>query len=356
MADFYGQLGQIVETVDPEKPHEHPDAAKLDSITLAQFCQERSGNDLIAFLLNSAVRYLLGAEADEISALWFFAYCKAGTGLQNMMSARKGGGQYLRLHEGTQTIAASLAASLAPNTVRLSSPVTAITHSPTDGCTATTRSGHAYRGTHIILSVPSPLRRAIAFTPPLPSSKQAPTTMGFFAKATLVYATPWWRAPGLSAIFESALGPVIYSRATSIPAADHHSITGFIVGAPGRRWAALPSAEARRDAVLEQLGHAFAEAIGGGFAVPEPVGYVEEDWSRREWFGGGPVPVAGPGVVTGAGKGTGAEPVGGVVHFVGSETSGVWRGYMEGAVRSGVRGAGEVVKALREGKGRSEKL
>lgn len=234
--------------------------------------------------------------------------------------------------------------------------MTAITHSPTDGCTATTRSGHAYRGTHIILSVPSPLRRAIAFTPPLPSSKQAPTTMGFFAKATLVYATPWWRAPGLSAIFESALGPVIYSRATSIPAADHHSITGFIVGAPGRRWAALPSAEARRDAVLEQLGHAFAEAIGGGFAVPEPVGYVEEDWSRREWFGGGPVPVAGPGVVTGAGKGTGAEPVGGVVHFVGSETSGVWRGYMEGAVRSGVRGAGEVVKALREGKGRSEKL
>lgn len=234
--------------------------------------------------------------------------------------------------------------------------MTAIAHSPTAGCTATTRSGNAYHSAHIILSVPSPLRRAIAFTPPLPPSKQAPTAMGFFAKATLVYATPWWRARGLSAIFESALGPVTYSRATSIPSSDHHSITGFIVGAPGRRWAALPSAEARRGAVLAQLGHAFGVAVGGGFVVPEPVAYVEEDWARREWFGGGPVPVAGPGVVTGAGKGkgrgTGAEPVGGVVHFVGSETSAVWRGYMEGAVR----GAGEVVEALREAKGRSEKL
>jgi monoamine oxidase len=34
------------------------------------------------------------------------------------------------------------------------------------------------------------------------------------------------------------------------------------------------------------------------------------------------------------------------VHFVGTETASEWKGYMEGAVRAGERGAKEVVEAL----------
>ena len=34
------------------------------------------------------------------------------------------------------------------------------------------------------------------------------------------------------------------------------------------------------------------------------------------------------------------------IHFVGTETSFEWKGYMEGAVRSGERGAREVIMAL----------
>ncbi|KUI61604.1 Amine oxidase [flavin-containing] [Cytospora mali] len=41
------------------------------------------------------------------------------------------------------------------------------------------------------------------------------------------------------------------------------------------------------------------------------------------------------------------EPVGDI-HFVGTETAGEWKGYMEGAVRSGERGAGEVFSILKE--------
>jgi len=37
----------------------------------------------------------------------------------------------------------------------------------------------------------------------------------------------------------------------------------------------------------------------------------------------------------------------GNVHFVGVETAGEFKGFMEGAVRSGERGAAEVVDALR---------
>ena len=49
-------------------------------------------------------------------------------------------------------------------------------------------------------------------------------------------------------------------------------------------------------------------------------------------------------MLTEAGKAV-AERVGNL-HFVGTETSDGWAGYMEGAVRSGVRGAREVTESL----------
>ena len=49
-------------------------------------------------------------------------------------------------------------------------------------------------------------------------------------------------------------------------------------------------------------------------------------------------------MLTEAGKAV-AERVGNL-HFVGTERSDVWAGYVEGAVRSGVRGAREVTDSL----------
>ena len=48
--------------------------------------------------------------------------------------------------------------------------------------------------------------------------------------------------------------------------------------------------------------------------------------------------------MTEAGKAL-AERVGNL-HFVGTGTSDVWAGYMEGAVRYGIRGAKEVIESL----------
>ncbi len=36
------------------------------------------------------------------------------------------------------------------------------------------------------------------------------------------------------------------------------------------------------------------------------------------------------------------------IHWAGSETSSVWNGYMEGAVRSGDRAADEIIRLLKE--------
>ena len=65
---------------------------------------------------------------------------------------------------------------------------------------------------------------------------------------------------------------------------------------------------------------------------------------EREWEDG-VTPVLPPEVLDGEAGRTLGKPFG-HVHFVGSETADKWRGYMEGALRSGIRGAREVIASL----------
>jgi monoamine oxidase len=83
--------------------------------------------------------------------------------------------------------------------------------------------------------------------------------------------------------------------------------------------------------------------------VPKPTGYTEQIWSNEEFSAGCPCPAFPPGLMGEIGADAVAESWG-RVHFVGTETSQVWRGYMEGAVRSGIRGAKEVIAGLGKGK------
>ena len=75
-----------------------------------------------------------------------------------------------------------------------------------------------------------------------------------------------------------------------------------------------------------------------------PTEYVEQNWNQEPWSGGGPVGIAAPGALTATTDALWA-PVG-RLHWAGTETSHVWCGFMEGAVRSGERAASEVAALL----------
>ena len=112
-----------------------------------------------------------------------------------------------------------------------------------------------------------------------------------------------------------------------------------MVGEPGRQWSKLSKQE-RDNAVLGQIERGF-----GKFAhVEKPMELVEQRWIREQWSQGCPCPVMPPGVLSKYGYGLRAPC--GRLHFVGTETAYEWKGYMEGAVRSGERGANEVIKKL----------
>jgi len=187
----------------------------------------------------------------------------------------------------------------------------------------------------------------ITFDPPLPPEKIAlatSTRLGDYCKVIAVYDIPWWRDHGLTGMSQSVNGPFAVTRDTSVEADGHFSLTCFVVGRPARDWMIKP-AEERRDAVLHQISRLFDP-----FAkVREPIEVVEQIWQDEQWSQGCPCPVMSPGTMTEY-EAVLRAPVD-RIHFVGTETGYEWKGYMEGAVRSGERGAEEVISALE-----SEKL
>ncbi|KAF2098756.1 putative amine oxidase [Rhizodiscina lignyota] len=334
-----------------EKPHLSPNAASLDSVTFSKFAAD-AGGDVAAQAASSLSAALLGVEADEVSVLFMLNYIQSGTGLENMSSDLKHGGQYLRNRQaGNQQFSVRLAALLPHGSLRLSTAVSRVSQEASQGCKVETEgSGPVFHAQRVILSIPTSNLPSVIFEPPLPVAKQAlaeNTALGYYAKTIFVFGVPWWREAGLSGLMTSAKGPISFTRDTCVEADKQYSITCFIVGDSGREWSKWSAAERRRQ-VEEQFDAVFGRtAREKGVEVPAPINIIEKEWAKDPWALGAPSPVMMPGLLTSDAGKVIREPFE-KLHFVGTETALVWKGYMEGAVRSGVRGAQEVIRTLRK--------
>ncbi|KAH8900744.1 amine oxidase [Thozetella sp. PMI_491] len=342
-----------VEASNLENPHLGPGAAELDAMTFGEYAERYCSGSVGAFVASSLSVAFLGVEPSELSSLFMISYIKSGTGLENMSSDQKDGGQYLRNRQGNQTFSVRLAEKLPGDTVRLSTAVTKITQQPESGCLVeTANSGPVFEAERVIVSVPTPLYSLVTFEPPLPESKQNlgdNTALGYYAKTIFVYDRPWWREAGLSGVMRSASGPISFSRDTCSEADRQYSITCFIVGDPGRAWSKWSRAERRRLVTAQFEAVMCAAAREKSVDVPAPVNVIEKEWAKDPWARGAPSPVLMPGGLCGDPGKAICQPFD-RIHFVGTETAMVWKGYMEGAVRSGVRGAEEVIAVLGSGK------
>ena len=204
----------------------------------------------------------------------------------------------------------------------------------------------SFRCKRVIVSVPTPLYKEIKFDPSLPAAKlklSRSTKLGCYGKAICVYTRPWWREGGFCGLVQSSTGPAGVMRDISNDDVDHYSLGCFMIGKPALIWGQLPNQE-RDKAVLAQI----EEAFGKYATVEQPTEIVEQQWIREQWSQGCPCPVMPPGVMTEVGHAL-RSPAG-RVHFVGTETAYEWKGYMDGAVRSGERGAAEVLQKLNASK------
>jgi monoamine oxidase len=287
---------------------------------------------------------MLGLEPSDISALYFLNYCKSGGGLLQMRSDRKDGGQYLRIRQGTQHFSLGLASELPEGVVRLSSPVQNVVQQ-NNRCIKVQSAGKTYSARKVITTVPGPALKNISFYPSLPPAKRAwseSLIYGYYTKAMMEFKSPFWVERGYCGLVQSFIGPAGVIRDSCSPKDNKYILTCFMGGDPGRAWAAL-SHEGRIKALLEQISKLY-----GGINVEDQFKSLNAyEWVNDEWAGWGcPCTSLPPGVLDSLGGDGLREPCGDL-HFAGTETAGEWKGYMEGAIRSGERAAAEVAKDLK---------
>ncbi|KAF4335218.1 flavin containing protein [Fusarium beomiforme] len=307
-----------------------PKNTSLDALTFEAFLRSRGAGKEALGTATIWTRAMLGLEPSDISALYFLNYCKSGGGLLQMRSDRKDGGQYLRIRQGTQHISLGLASDLPKEVVRLFSPVQNVVKQK-NGCIKVCSAGKTYSARKVVTTVPGPALKNISFYPDLPP-------------AMMEFKSPFWVERGYCGLVQSFVGPAGVIRDSCSPKDKKYVLTCFMGGEPGRAWAALPE-EARIQTLLEQIGKLY----GGIDVKGQFKSLIAYEWVKDEWAGWGcPCPSLPPGVLDSLG-GDGLRSPCGDIHFAGTETAGEWKGYMEGAIRSGERAAEEVVKDLMAG-------
>jgi monoamine oxidase len=337
--DFTKLLGKVIDleaTIPLDRPWRAPSAATYDDETVETFTLANSATPGARFLLDLAVRAVFAAEPRDMSLLHALFYFHSGNGILNLTSTA-GGAQDSRFVGGSQLISIRAARQLGGRVV-LGAPVRRI-RQERGGVSVETDAG-AWKGRRVIVAVAPMLAGRIDYEPVLPPLRDALTQrmpQGSVIKFEAVYPTPFWRTAGLSGYSNSDRPPVGFTYDNSPPSGKPGVLLGFVAGEDARRLGSL-SARARRSAVLEAFARLFGAAAG------RPKALIEQDWSKERWTRGCYAAFMPTGVWSDFGPALRA-PVG-RVHWAGTETSEVFTGYMDGAVRSGERAAAEVRRVL----------
>lgn len=244
---------------------------------------------------------------------------------------------------GAHQIADGLANLVGRDNIHLSSPVLSVTDTRS-GVTVTTTTGQAFAAKKCIISIPSTLYSDLRISPALPPKVQEvakSTKLGHYNKAIVCYDKPWWREMGYNGFVMSFKGPVVVARDTSVDEQRMYSLTCFVNGAEGEKWAKLHPHQ-RRATVLNQL--ALLYNVSEDSDVYRPIEFFDQIWKHELYSKGALAPVTAIGHYTKY-RSVCGQPVGNL-NFVGTEFSGHWKGYMEGALVSGEQGVDEVIRAL----------
>lgn len=303
-----------------------------NSASLQDWLDSRGFGPEAAALAASLLRVAFCEEPRNVSLVAALGAMRAAGGLARATGTR-GAAQDATFVVGAHQIALRLARRLG-NRMRFGEPVTAI-EQDASGARVVATSG-IFEAVRVIVAIPPPATAAIRFAPESAAARAEVAEampMGSVVKFLVAYPTSFWRARGMSGQIIDPRGPVDVLLDKSMPE-GLGALVGFFNGDRARAAAGL-GPEGRRavvvDAVVRSLGPAGAD----------PIDYADRDWAEEAWVGGGYGAMWTPGATW---NGDLAASVG-RVHFAGSETSAMFAGYMEGAVRSGQRAAAEALSA-----------
>ena len=327
------ELNRMAKSVPAGAAWKAPEAEAWDQQTCATWLDDHLHTAEGRNLGDLAIRGVYGEEAKQISLLDLL---QAISGVGGNFNTLIGSAQSIRFVGGPQQLSEKLAARLG-RAVRLREEVVAID----SGSRMTVHSlGGSFHARQVIATIPKTLFGRIRFTPPLPPRydqvlQREPN--GSVLKVNAIYREPFWRARGLNGQAISELGPIRITYDNSPPDGRPGVLVGFMEGDDSRAFYGA-SRGARRRASLACFARYF------GREALHPIGYVDLAWAEEQFTRGAYGSFNPPGVLTALHDPL-AEPVGGL-HYSSSDASGLWPGYMDGAIRSGRAAAARVLAAL----------
>jgi monoamine oxidase len=337
------KLDDLANKTPRDAPWEHPDAASLDGTTVETWKQQNTTTPHGKFLIDVGIEAIFGAEPRDISLL-FLAFYIAGAGNESTPGTFErlintpDGAQDSRFVGGSQLVSIKAAKALGKRIV-LRAPARRIVQTGS-GVRVESDRGLVARGKQVIVAMAPALAGRIQYDPGLPALRDQLTQRvpnGSIIKCEAVYDKPFWRDDGLSGQVVSDASPVRVTWDNSPPDGKPGVLLGFIAGTAAREYG-RKSASERRTAVLNNFVTYF------GSRAAKPLAYHEKVWSDDPWTRGCYTGFMPTGVMYDYGRAL-REPFG-RIHWAGTETSTIWAGYMDGAVRSGQRAAKEALAAL----------
>jgi monoamine oxidase len=333
------KLDQMASTINLDAPWDSPNAAQYDGQTFETWKQANVTTDSGKFLIDVACTSIFSVEPRDVSLLFVLFYIAAAgnettPGTLERLVTTAPGAQSDRIVGGTQLIPIKVAQQLGKSVVT-GSPVRKITQLSdrvqvdSDKLTAI--------GQRVIVAIPPPLAGRLQYEPQLPALRDQLTQrfpMGSVMKVIAIYDKPFWRDQGYTGQVVSDTGPAQVTFDNTPPEGSPGALMAFIEAATSRQLNPVSTDELKAK-VLDNFATYF------GDQARNPTAFYEKRWDNDIWHRGCPVCFTPPGVLLDYGKAI-REPIG-RIHWAGTETSTIWAGYMDGAVRSGQRAAAEVL-------------
>jgi monoamine oxidase len=329
------RFNKLAAKVPADVPWRVPNARKLDAMSLGGWLDDNIRTRGARSLFEIACGTVWGARPEQVSLLWALTIVSGCGGFDYLVDT-EGGAQQDRFVGGSAVLCERMSEDLGDR-VLLGAPVQSIDQD--DGGVLVSSGPAVVRARRAIVAMPPALTSRIRFSPVLSGRRDQLVqrmASGALTKCTAVYDEPFWREDGLTGEAVSDEGPLETTFDNSPPDGSPGVLVGFIAGPAAIEHARRPVSERRR-AVLDGLARLF------GDRAQSAGDYHEQAWAEEEWSGGGPV--CSPSTGTLSLYGEELRRPSGRVHWAGAETATIWCGYMDGAVRSGERAAGETLDA-----------
>lgn len=322
-------VARLAEDVDPERPERSARAEELDARSAADLIADLTPVPEARFLIEADTRSYYNAEPADISLLFLAQQWAV------VADVPYGAEETMRIAGGNSQLPEAMAAAFG-GAVGFGQPVGSVIHDA-DGVRVTTDQDVApVDAAHLVLATPPRPLRDVRFDPALPPTVAATIDgldLGPAAKVITEYERPFWRGDGRSGVTVADLPfGVTWDAADSYDTGGPGLLAAFITGDAAVELGNLGDEE-RILAVHRQLDEVYPE--GRGLRAGRAATIA---WGNEVFTGGGYAAYA-PGQVIPYWPIL-REPVG-RIHFAGEHTEALG-GYMESAVRSGHRIAGEI--------------